>query len=180
MMKFATGHRTITAGDNRRSYGRLFRGAREGDVYLAENGNHWVCHGTQTGKTVMGETHTWTGPAVQLQNLPKSNGKWGSWKTERAIPADVDVTYETSYTKQVVDALEVLERRTPRAVKAIAEAVALLKDYHVSLHAPYAQRDKARAEAEHLRREVSEIAKERDASVKELRDLKRAIYQALA
>jgi hypothetical protein len=148
-MTIPTGHVTITHEDNKRSRGRLVRGAREGDIYLDSVGNHWVCHGKQTVR--FGETRTWSGPAAQMQNLPKWGGtqSWKSerWKSERGIPAGVDVKYETSYTKRIVDALLEMPfggahgfcRPTP-----IIDAVNLLKDYHRSLHAPYEQRDKAR------------------------------------
>jgi hypothetical protein len=135
-MKIPTGHLTITSADNRRARGLLFRGAREGDVFICSTGNHWVCHGKQTAR--FGEARTWSGPAANLQNLPKD------WRQERGIPAGVDVKYETSYTKRVVDSLMVWNEYSPMG-QTIRAAAALLKDYHASLSAPYEQRDVARA-----------------------------------
>lgn len=172
-MTIPTGHKTFTHIENVHSRGELFRGAREGDTYIDRVGKHWECRGTfvkpappevaqdsaphwasgfhpRYGGTLRenmeqlknGEAsarvHAMAyGLGVQAQNLS------AHWRQERGIPAGVEIRYETSYTKKVVDGLVALGayRNTFPAMRA---AIDLLKDYHKSLHAPYEQRDKAR------------------------------------
>ena len=132
-MKIPTGHMTITSAENRRMRGILFRGAREGDVYVCQTGNHWVCHGKQMGDG-----------AIAMSAAFAVAGGTSKWKQERGIPAGVDVKYETSYTKRVVDALFKTTVPIGESNLALKAAMDLLVDYHSSLHAPYEQRDKAR------------------------------------
>ncbi len=141
-MTIPTGHKTITYKDG----GAAWQAARTGDTYIDKAGRHWECRGTFTKPTpstftpkpIYGETRHCVG--VQAQNLEPAEN---SWKSERGIPADVSVKYETSYTKTVVDGLIALGAYR-NAFPGMHAAIDLLKDYHSSLHAPYEQRDKAR------------------------------------
>lgn len=123
--------KTITNRDDMEAW----RSAVEGDTYLDRQGRHWLCQGTHVK------------PAPRPDAGGSNENLAQSWKAERGIPADVDVKYETSYTKRVVE--ELLGARSSLnglwlSAEAILRAVDLLKDYHKSLAVPYAQRDEAR------------------------------------
>lgn len=120
--------------------------------------------GAPTAGTGSGPSRTWHGAGVQMQNLPRWGGTLREniqqcanaqaqnlpkdWRQERGIPPSVEIKYETSYTKTVVDAMWAAKAIIPKcyvgAHTALISAADLLKDYHSSLSAPYAQRDKAR------------------------------------
>jgi hypothetical protein len=67
--------------------------------------------------------------------------------------------WDTSYTKGVLDELDVLERLTPWTAQkqSIIKARNLLRGYWTDLHIPYEQRDAARAELEKARLENASL-----------------------
>jgi uncharacterized protein YbgA (DUF1722 family) len=144
-MNIPTGHRTITYADTQRLGRRgrqpLWKSLREGDTYVDRFGRHWECHGT------------FVKPAPTVNECSD-----GSWREDRGIPAGVEIRYETSYTKSVVDGLLALGeyRNTFPAIRA---AIDLLKDYHASLHAPYEQRDKARQDLYAAEAQLAQVQK---------------------
>ena len=145
-MTIPTGHQTFTSKENRSSKGALWKDAREGDTYIDMRGRHWECRGTfvkpapnEVQQTIEAMKNKRANDVVDAMAYGMRN-----WRQERGIPAAVEIKYETSYTRQVVEQLSALTISTPRAKTAITSAINLLKDYHKSLHAPYEQRDKAR------------------------------------
>lgn len=83
--------------------------------------------------------------------------------------------WKTSYTKRVVDAVEIMYPLTVGISKEIRDALALLKGYHETQHVVYEQRDAARADLkdeETQRLAWREVAKK---SIQRLANVRKAL-----
>jgi len=148
-----TGHQTITNDDNRKTSGRAFRNAREGDTYIDAQGKHWLCQGDFVKPSVFTHKEKVLTAEAELKALLTDTANdydETGWKAERGIPANVDVKYPGSFTQRVAHNL-IAECG---CVPAVRDAVDLLRQYHRDLHVPYTQRDEARKERDELKARI--------------------------